>query len=62
MSRRKPKHDPRRGFWATVETAIQSGWGPTIRLMCVVVTAGLLSLATLAGGTGLVSSLRALLP
>lgn len=61
MKRQELKHEVRTGFWSTVGTAVQSGWGPTVRLICVIVAAGTILLATAAGGEDLIGSFRAML-
>lgn len=62
MKRRELKHESRTGFWSTVGTAVQSGWGPTVRLICIILAAGILLLASVAGGEALMSALRASIP
>ncbi len=42
MKSPKRKNETRPGMWATVGTAVQSGWGPTLRLLSVFALAGIL--------------------
>lgn len=60
--RKKRKPEPRPGMWSTLGAIVQSGWGPTARLLSIIAVAGLVFGGHLSGAIDLLSSLRDLLP
>ncbi len=39
---KKPK-PPKPGMWSTIDAAVQAGWGPAFRLMCIITLVGALA-------------------
>lgn len=60
--RKKRRPEPRPGMWSMLGAVVQSGWGPTARLLTIIAVAGIVFGGHLSGAVDLLSSLRALLP
>lgn len=61
-SRKKRKREVRPGMWSNLGAIVQSGWGPTMRLISIIVVAGLAFGGHLDGVFDALSSLRDLIP
>lgn len=62
---KRPDHPPRVGMWSTISAAVQAGWPQTMRLLVILVVAGLTlsAIAIASGGEGaLLSTIRGFLP
>lgn len=64
MKSQKHENEVRPGMWSTVGTAVQSGWGPTLRLLSIIALAGIVlgSVSALTGAGELVELIRNLIP
>lgn len=64
MKSRKQENEVRPSMWSTVGTAVQTGWGPTLRLLSIIALTGvvLVGVGALTGGVELVGLLRSLVP
>jgi len=60
--RTKRKPEPRPGMWSMLGAVVQSGWGPTVRLLSIIAVAGIVFGGHLSGAVDFLSSLRDLLP
>lgn len=49
-------------MWSMLGAVVQSGWGPTVRLLSIVTVAGIVFGGHLSGAVDFLSSLRDLLP
>jgi hypothetical protein len=58
----KRKGDPRPGMWATLGTIVQSGWGPTLRFLSIIVVTSIAfgEISGLVGSAELLEMLRSL--
>lgn len=61
-NRKKRKPEVRPGMWSTLGAIVQSGWGPTARLLSIITVAGIAFGGHLSGAFDLLSMLRDLLP
>lgn len=52
---------PGRGMWSTLGAIVQSGWGPTLRLLSIIAVAGLAFGGHFDGAVSVLSSLRDLI-
>lgn len=60
--RKKRKPEPRPGMWSMLGTVVQSGWGPTARLLSIIAVAGIALGGHFSGAVDFLSSLRDLFP